>query len=78
VEVKDNAQSNMPAAVRNTVDRLDKPSAYYQSRVSNPCLSLSPEVRWTDNDHLPSRTRNANTIEIVMIGREEIGHRMSR
>jgi nuclear cap-binding protein subunit 2 len=25
----------MPAAVRNTVDRLDKPSAYYQSRVSH-------------------------------------------
>ena len=24
----------MPAAVRNTVDRLDKPSAYYQNRVS--------------------------------------------
>jgi len=28
----------MPATIRNTVDRLDKPSAYYQSRVSNSCL----------------------------------------
>jgi nuclear cap-binding protein subunit 2 len=30
----------MPAAVRNTVDRLDKPSAYYQSRVSNEILCV--------------------------------------
>jgi len=25
----------MAAAIRNTVDRLDKPSAYYQSRVGD-------------------------------------------
>jgi hypothetical protein len=30
--------TNMPAAVRNTVDRLDKPSAYYTSRVSDSIL----------------------------------------
>ena len=30
--------TNMPGTVRNTVDRLDKPSAYYQSRVS--CADL--------------------------------------
>jgi hypothetical protein len=45
----DNAQSNMPAAIRNTVDRLDKPSAYYQSRVSNS-VEASQEDCWTDND----------------------------
>ena len=32
------ATTNMPAAVRNTVDRLDKPSAYYQSRVSDSII----------------------------------------
>lgn len=31
----------MPGTIRNTVDRLDKPSAYYQSRVS--CASI---VAW--------------------------------
>jgi hypothetical protein len=35
--LEDKAVANMPAALRNTVDRLDKPSAYYQSRVS-ACL----------------------------------------
>ncbi len=34
---RDNTESNMPTAIRNTVDRLDKPSAYYQSRVSHSC-----------------------------------------
>lgn len=29
--------ANMPGAIQNTVSRLDKPSAYYQSRV---CLSI--------------------------------------
>ena len=33
-----NSATNMPATVRNTVDRLDKPSAYYQARVSNSLL----------------------------------------
>lgn len=28
----------MPAVLRNTVDRLDKPSAYYQSRVGHPTV----------------------------------------
>lgn len=27
-------QANMPAVLQNTVDRLDKPSAYYQAKVS--------------------------------------------
>ena len=31
----------MPATVRNTVDRLDKPSAYYQSRVCYQIISVS-------------------------------------
>jgi hypothetical protein len=30
----------MPAAVRNTVDRLDKPSAYYQSRVGDSVVAV--------------------------------------
>jgi hypothetical protein len=30
--------TNMPAAVRNTVDRLDKPSAYYQGRVGDSII----------------------------------------
>ena len=33
----------MPAAVHNTVDRLDKPSAYYQGRVSR----YSPVIKST-------------------------------
>lgn len=36
--------TNMPTAVRNTVDRLDKPSAYYQSRVGCPSLSFPPAL----------------------------------
>lgn len=31
----------MPAPIRNTVDRLDKPSAYYLGRVRVPSLSAT-------------------------------------
>ena len=34
----------MPAAVRNTVDRLDKPSAYYLARVSFALLCVCHET----------------------------------
>jgi hypothetical protein len=41
----------MPGAVRNTVERLDKPSAYYQNRVSYATLFLSHGIeRRIDNE----------------------------
>jgi len=48
--------TNMPAAIRNTVDRLDKPSAYYQSRVSfcYILLALWATIHWTNNVFLRS------------------------
>lgn len=45
---RDNTESNMPTAIRNTVDRLDKPSAYYQSRVSHSCWGDFVGVCWMD------------------------------
>jgi hypothetical protein len=65
----DNAQSNMPAAIRNTVDRLDKPSAYYQSRVSNSNLWRPHKKSAGLTITFSFRTRNANTTE--MATREE-------
>ena len=51
----------MPGAIRNTVDRLDKPSAYYQAKV----IVTSPfgpyTIAGTDQAcHI--RTRSASTI----------------
>ena len=61
----------MPAAVRNTVDRLDKPSAYYQSRVitmqllffrstkdlANPASDFQNKKRKYDRDEEIGRER---------------------
>lgn len=33
--------NRMPTEIQTTVDRLDKPSAYYQGRVSHPLTSIS-------------------------------------
>lgn len=73
---RDNTESNMPTAIRNTVDRLDKPSAYYQSRVSHFLGWLRrSELGWTDNE-LAFRTRSANTTGMAMM--RDRGHPMSR
>ena len=52
----------MPGTIRNTVDRLDKPSAYYQGRVSTPSL-LAPGFQLCRVDeNFTFRTRSGDTM----------------
>jgi len=46
--IGNSSASNMPAALRNTVDRLDKPSAYYHGKVG-----FSVSMASYDNMYLP-------------------------
>jgi nuclear cap-binding protein subunit 2 len=61
----------MPGTVRNTVDRLDKPSAYYQSRVS--CVNLGfllCSEAWTDDDLFFQNKKRKYDRENEELGRE--------
>ncbi len=71
----DKTTTNMPTAIQNTVDRLDKPSAYYQSRVSQSNLASLLYLKYARLTRtLYIRTRSASMIETVMIGMAERRH----
>jgi len=52
----------MPGSIRNTVDRLDKPSAYYQGRVS--CAIVIPLGAEGARLTIWSRIRSADMTEM--------------
>lgn len=52
----------MPGTIRNTVDRLDKPSAYYQGRVSSLSLPAGGGKLGSVDKDFTSRTRSADTM----------------
>jgi hypothetical protein len=50
-------QTNMPAPVRSTVDRLDQPSAYFQGRVNMSALPFDPRQLLTMDGYLQNKKR---------------------
>lgn len=68
----------MPGPMRTTIERLDRPSAYYLGRVSRTSPTCCGNRESANNIWPIYRTKNGSLIGIMMTGTTGTKHRRNR